>query len=57
MNKLADILSGIWLFYYNGFKQMTWGRTLWLDYCAQIVCNICGTALLFFPSGYARTQQ
>ena len=30
MNKLADILSGIWLFYYNGFKQMTWGRTLWL---------------------------
>ena len=29
-NKLADILSGIWLFYYNGFKQMTWGRTLWL---------------------------
>ena len=30
MNKLADILSGIWLFYYNGFKQMTRGRTLWL---------------------------
>lgn len=30
MNKLADILSGVWLFYYNGFKQMTWGRTLWL---------------------------
>ena len=30
MNKLADILSGIWLFYYNGFKQMTWGRALWL---------------------------
>lgn len=30
MNKLTDILSGVWLFYYNGFKQMTWGRTLWL---------------------------
>ena len=33
------------------------GAHLVADYCAQIVCDICGTALLLFPSGHARTQQ
>ena len=33
------------------------GAHLVADYCAQIVCDICDTALLLFPSGYARTQQ
>ena len=39
------------------FQADDMGAHLVADYCAQIVCDICGTALLLFPSGHARTQQ
>lgn len=48
MNKLADILSGIWLFYYNGFKQMTWGRTLWLIIVLKLFVIFVVLRLCFF---------
>ena len=48
MNKLADILSGIWLFYYNGFKQMTWGRTLWLIIVLKLFVIFVALRFCFF---------
>lgn len=49
MNKLEDILSGIWLFYYNGFKQMTWGRTLWLIIVLKLFVIFVVLRFCFFP--------
>lgn len=57
MNKLADILSGIWLFYYNGFKQMTWGRTLWLIIVLKLFVIFVVLRFCFFRPAMQRLSK
>lgn len=30
MGHMADTANAVWRFYRDGFRSMTWGRTLWL---------------------------
>ena len=48
MNRLTNILRGIWAFYYNGFRQMTWGRTLWLIILLKLFVIFVVLRLCFF---------
>ena len=30
MNRILHAASAVWRFYRDGFRNMTWGRTLWI---------------------------
>ena len=30
MKRIGHILRDVWAFYVTGFREMTWGRTLWI---------------------------
>lgn len=39
----------IWRFYAEGFRQMTWGRTLWLIILLKLFVIFVVLKLFFFP--------
>ncbi len=43
-------LSKIFLFYYEGFRSMTIGRTLWLIIIIKLVIMFAVLRLFFFPN-------
>ena len=42
-------MGKIWRFYSNGFKEMTWGRLLWLIILVKLFVIFVVLRLLFFP--------
>lgn len=44
----------IWLFYYDGFRSMTVGRTLWLIILLKVFIFFVVMKLLFFPNILSR---
>lgn len=40
----------IWLFYYNGFKEMTLGKTLWVIILIKLFIIFFVLKLFFFPN-------
>ncbi len=44
----------IWLFYYDGFRSMTVGRTLWVIILLKIFIFFVVMKLLFFPNILSR---
>lgn len=42
-------IKNIWLFYYNGFREMTVGKTLWLIILIKLFIFFVVMKLFFFP--------
>lgn len=48
MKSMAQSLKAVWRFYYDGFKQMTWGRTLWIIIIIKLIVLFVVLRLFFF---------
>ncbi len=48
------ILKNIWRFYYDGFKSMTIGKTLWLIIAIKLFIMFAILKLFFFKSDLGR---
>lgn len=46
----GNLLQRIWRFYYEGFKQMTIGKTLWAIILLKLFVFFVVMKLLFFPN-------
>ncbi len=42
-------IAAIWHFYREGFRQMTWGRVLWLIILLKLLVMFAVLRLFFFP--------
>ena len=45
-----NIVATMFRFYYDGFQNMTWGRTLWLLIVIKLFVMFFVLKLFFFPS-------
>jgi hypothetical protein len=45
-----SVIKNIFNFYYQGFKQMTWGRTLWVIILIKLFVMFAILKVFFFPS-------
>lgn len=45
-----SFLKNAWLLYYDGFRQMTVGRTLWVIIAIKLFLFFIVMKLLFFPN-------
>ena len=45
-----NIIATMFRFYYDGFRSMTWGRTLWLLIVIKLFVMFFILNLFFFPS-------
>ena len=51
MSGLSDSIAGVWRFYRDGFRAMTWGRTLWVIILVKLfVMFVVLRAFLFRPA-------
>lgn len=48
MKRLSHSLKAVWRFYYDGFRQMTWGRTLWIIIIVKLIVLFLVLRLFFF---------
>lgn len=48
--KVKQSLKRIWLLYYDGFREMTVGRTLWAIIILKLFIMFIILKLLFFPN-------
>ena len=46
---MKQTMADIWRFYRDGFRQMTWGRVLWLIIIVKLVVMFGVLRLFFFP--------
>lgn len=53
-NALVRVLSGVYRFYYDGFRQMTVGRTLWILILVKLFVIFAVLRLFFFPDILSR---
>lgn len=49
----VGIFRRIWLFYYEGFRSMTLGRTLWIIILIKLTIMFLVLKIFFFPSTLA----
>ena len=55
---MVKILSNIWNFYLNGFKGMTWGKTLWIIILIKLFIMFAILRVFFFrPSLEGKTEK
>lgn len=47
--RIADLPRKIWVFYRDGFREMTVGRTLWIIILVKLFIFFVVLRLLFFP--------
>lgn len=58
MRKGTGILVCIWRFYRDGFREMTWGRTLWLIILVKLLVIFLVLRLFFFrPALAGQTEE
>lgn len=50
IGKLAHTFRKVWLFYYEGFRDMTVGKTLWAIILLKLFLFFVVIKLLFFPN-------
>lgn len=48
MNKMLRRMVAVWRFYRDGFRQMTWGRVLWIIILAKLAIIFLVLRLFFF---------
>ena len=53
MKNITASLGGIWRFYRDGFRQMTWGRTLWCIILIKLCIMFAVLRLFFFKPALA----
>ncbi len=46
--KVIHMLTSVWRFYRDGFRNMTWGRTLWLVIIIKLFIIFVVLRLFFF---------
>ena len=46
--KVIHILNSVWQFYRDGFRNMTWGRTLWLVIIIKLFIIFVVLRIFFF---------
>lgn len=51
------MLKRIFLFYYNGFRTMTWGRSLWAIILVKLFIMFVILKVFFFPDILEREFQ
>jgi len=51
------MLKKIWMFYYEGFKDMTVGRTLWLIIIIKLFIMFAILRLFFFKPALTGTEE
>ena len=51
---LRHVLAGIWQFYYDGFRSMTVGKTLWIIILVKLFIFFVVIKWLFFPNLLSR---
>ncbi len=49
MSTKINIFRRIWLFYYEGFRSMTVGKTLWLIIIVKVAIMFLVLKIFFFP--------
>lgn len=47
---VAKAVKGVWNFYYEGFRNMTLGKTLWIIILVKLFIFFIVIKLLFFPN-------
>lgn len=52
---MKQTLIQVWQFYVEGFRSMTWGRTLWCIILLKLVIMFLVLRLFFFPD-FLRTE-
>ena len=50
MSSISEVPRRIWRFYYDGFRSMTVGKTLWLIILVKVFIFFVVMKLLFFPN-------
>lgn len=48
-SKISGTFKNIWFFYYDGFREMTVGKTLWAIILIKLFIFFVVIKLLFFP--------
>lgn len=48
MNKVVESILSVWRFYLGGFRQMTWGRGLWVLILLKLFIIFVVLRLFFF---------
>lgn len=57
MLRLARAPIAVWQFYRDGFRQMTWGRTLWLLIIAKLLVLFVVLRVFFFRPALAGLSE
>lgn len=58
MHTRANILLRVWHFYRDGFRGMTWGRTLWLIILVKLLVLFLVLRIFFFrPALAGKTEE
>ena len=52
-----SLLTRIWIFYRDGFREMTLGRTLWTIILIKLFIMFFILKLFFFPSSFWREDN
>lgn len=50
MSGFSDLPRRVWRFYYDGFRSMTTGRSLWVLILVKLALFFLVMKLLFFPN-------
>ena len=59
MERIRTYIADVWRFYCDGFRQMTWGRTLWVIILLKLFVMFVVLRVFFFKpamSGMNDTQ-
>ena len=56
-NTIAKALSSVWRFYMDGFRNMTWGRSLWLLIILKIIILFGVLRVFFFKPAMAGKSE
>lgn len=56
-NNIAKAFSSVWRFYRDGFRNMTWGRTLWALIILKVIILFGVLRVFFFKPAMAGKSE
>lgn len=56
-NTIAKAFSSVWRFYRDGFRNMTWGRSLWILIILKVIILFGVLRLFFFKPAMAGMSE
>lgn len=57
MTGLKSSIAGVWRFYYDGFRSMTWGRVLWVLILVKLFVMFAVLRVFFFRPALAGLDE